>query len=252
MGTGDFNHSLGLNNTDVNALTNNGELSIFVSSTCLANKMDHNDYDCIAERLVIHNPDQGGVAFTGNTRVGLYTVGNPDSLSGILDKQWWRGVFQQSQFNLGLAIVFAKHQASHNTNAKKHCEYAFNLQGDPIMPLWTADPDNSMTVNYPLAVQDRTSAYPVHVEDGSGDLSGVKVCVWKGDEVFETQNTDTGGDVVFTISPSTPGILYMTATKQNYLPYEGETRVKYTMTWLEKTEKDVAPNLPVARPDRSR
>jgi hypothetical protein len=248
MGTGDFNHSLGLNNTDVNNLTNNGELSIIVSSTCLANKMDHTNYDCIAERFVIHNPDQGAVAFNGNTRVGLYTVGNPDSLSGVLDRQWWRGVFQQSQYYLGHAMVFAKHQFSHNTNAKKHCEYAFNLQGDPLVPIWTADP-TAMTVNYPLAVPDKTSTYRVHVEDGSGDLSGVTVCVWKGDEVYDSANTNSSGDVAFTISPTTPGTLYMTATKLNYLPYEGETQVKYTMSRLEAVETEAEPDLPVAGPD---
>jgi hypothetical protein len=44
----------------------------------------------------------------------------------------------------------------------------------------------------------------------------------------------------------------MTVTKLNYLPYEGETKVKYTMSRLEAMETEAEPDLPAAGLDGAR
>ncbi|MCK4272456.1 hypothetical protein KAX22_07380, partial [bacterium] len=41
-------------------------------------------------------------------------------------------------------------------------------------------------------------------------------------EVYLTDDTDGGGNAFFTPSPSTSGTMYVTVTKHNYLPYEGD------------------------------
>jgi hypothetical protein len=49
--------------------------------------------------------------------------------------------------------------------------------------------------------------------------------LWKGNEVYLRGNTDINGDVIFNPSPSSKGIMYVTVTRHNYIPYEGEAQI---------------------------
>ena len=226
MGTGDRNHGWGISNSDVDGLTNNGQLSVVVSLACDPNGMDYSD--CIAEHFVIYNSNQAGVAFTGNTRSGWYYEGYPESLSCQLDKDWWRGVFQNNQDILGKAIIWSKHQfgtGGIHADLKKHCEWTFNLLGEPAMPIWTDTPA-SFDVTHPSELPIGPSPFTVHVEKvGRGNVQNAYVCLWKGDEVYLRDYTDINGDVTFNPSPSTEGTMNVTVTKHNYIPYMGTADV---------------------------
>jgi hypothetical protein len=226
LGLGYLNHgSWALYNSDVDALTNSNQPSNLVSLGCWANDMTYSDG--IAEHFVIYNANQAGVSFTGNTRSGWGYVGYPESLSGQLDRDWWRGLFNYSQDILGHTLVWSKHQFStggSDADLKKHCEWTFSLLGDPAMPLWTDDPEN-LDVTHPDTISGAGSSFLVHVESGGSDLSGAYVCLWKQGEVYLTDNTNSNGDVTFNPSPSSPGTLYVTVTKHNYLPYAGDAQV---------------------------
>ncbi len=224
MGTGWVNHSLGIYNTDVNNLVNNNKMSVVVSLGCEPNAMDHND--CIAEYFVIRNPYQAGVAFTGNTRHGWGYVGNPYSLSCALDKEWWVGLFSRQKYNLGQTLVDSKHHFSTTQAIEKHCEWTFNLLGEPEMPIWTDEPD-SFDVTHPSTLPVGPSSFPVHVEDATthASVNLAYVCLWKGAQVYLTGYTNSSGDITFNPSPSTQGTMYVTATKHNYLPYQQEVDV---------------------------
>ncbi|NIM96771.1 MAG: hypothetical protein GTO24_01410 [candidate division Zixibacteria bacterium] len=224
MGTGDFNHGWGINSSHVDALTNDAQLSIVVSTGCHPNHMDYDD--CIAEHFVIYNPNQAAVAFTGNTRSGVYYEGQPQSLSNALDKQWWVGLFFWNKYNLGQTMVEAKHHFSHSNDTEKHCHWTLNLLGEPEMPIWTDEPD-SFFVTHPSWVKPEPSSFAVHVEDAStaAPVNQAYVCLWKGEDVYLTGYTDANGDVSFNPSPSTEGIMYVTVTKHNYLPCQQEVDV---------------------------
>jgi len=223
MGIGYVNHNLSLSMFHVNGLTNDGQPSNIVSTGCWPNDMTHND--CIAEHFVIYNPNQAGVSFTGNTRDGWYYVGYPEGLSGQLDRDWWRGIFQNGQDNLGEALVWSKHQFNQNaSNTHRHCEWTFCLLGEPSMPIWTDTPE-SLDVNHITTLPLGNSSFLVHVESGGSGLSGAYVCLWKPGEVYLTDNTDSNGDVTLNPSPTTPGTLFVTVTKNNCLPYEGAAQV---------------------------
>lgn len=224
MGTGDRNHSWGIVNSTVDALSNNDQMSIVVSLGCHPNHMDYSD--CIAEHFVIYNPNQAGVAFTGNTRSGWYYVCSPISLSGVLDREWWRGLFSRDKYNLGQTLADSKHHFSHSGSVEKECEWTFNLLGEPEMPIWTDEPD-SLAVTFPPVLPMGTSSFLVHVEDSTshGPLYQAYVCLWKGDEVYSRGYTNTNGDVILNPSPVTHGEMYVTVTKHNYIPYEGEATV---------------------------
>jgi hypothetical protein len=224
MGTGDRNHSLGIYVSNVDALTNDNKMSIVVSLGCSPNQLDYND--CIAEYFVIRNPNQAGVAFTGNTRHGWYSAGTPISLSGVLDREWWRGLFTRYKYRLGETLVDAKHNSSNSTDITKQCEWTFNLLGEPEMPIWTDSPD-SFAVTFPAVLPTGNSSFSVHVEDSTthSPVYMALVCLWKGNEVYMKGTTDIYGDKIFDPSPSSTGTMYVTITKKNYIPYEGEAQV---------------------------
>ena len=229
LGTGDYWHNWGIYNSDVNALTNNNQMSVVVSLGCHPNHMDYND--CIAEYFVIYNPYQAGVAFTGNTRDGWGYVGYPEELSGKLDKEWWIGLFSRNKYNLGQTLVDSKHHFSTgwpDDDLKEHCEWTFNLLGEPEMPIWTDAPDS-------FAVSCRTtfcllqdSSFSVHVQDSTthAAVNQAYVCLWKGTEVYLTGHTNSSGDITFSPSPSSAGTMYVTVTKHNYIPGEREVIVE--------------------------
>jgi len=225
MGTGDYNHGLGIYNQDVDNLNNNDQTSVVVSTGCDPNYMDNND--CIAEHFVIYNPNQAGVAFTGNTRSGLYYGGDPYSLSNMLDREWWRGLFTRDAYKLGDVLVDSKHNFPTGTNnVRRHCEWTFNLLGEPEMPIWTDSPD-SLAVSFPDKIPIGSSQFIIYVEDSTthSPVSQAYICLWKENEVYLTGFTNFNGYMTFFPSPATHGTMYVTVTKQNYLPYESEATV---------------------------
>jgi hypothetical protein len=223
LGTGDRNHGWHIYRSDVDALTNDGRPSNLVSLGCWPNNMNYSQ--CIAEHFVTDNPDQAGVSFTGNTRSGWYYVGNPTGLSNQLDRNWWYAVFQMDQFELGQALVASKHLFDQSrSSTHKHCEWTFNLLGEPSMPLWTRTL-SLLTVTHPATLPLGGSTFTVHVASGDEDLEGATVCLYKPGDVYLTGLTDGNGDVVFTPSPTSYGDLYVTVTKQDHIPSENVSQV---------------------------
>jgi len=97
--------------------------------------------------------------------------------------------------------------------------------GDPATEIWTAIPD-TLDVNYPVSIPLGLSEVTVHVEDDGIDIQQARVCLWKGNEVYEVGYTNANGDVTLSVSPVTYGTMYVTVSKHNYLPYEGEIQVE--------------------------
>ena len=231
MGTGDRNHGLGLYNSDIDALSNNDRLSIVVSLACHPNEMDYSS-DCIAEHFVIYNASQAGIAFTGNTRDGLYYGGNnsaPYYLSNKLDYWWWRALFAEDKYVLGETLAETKHNFGTdpwNPDAGRYCMWEFNLLGEPAMPIWTDTPE-SLSVSHPSTwtTGSYTDGFEVEVSSGGVPLYEATVCLWKGDEVYAVEETGPAGTATFDFAPATAGIMYVTATARDKLPYEGQVDV---------------------------
>ena len=224
LGTGDYHHGWGIYNSNVDALTNNNQLSIIVSTGCLPNHMDSTE--CIAEHFVMYNSNRGGVAFNGNTRDGYYQSGQPSSLSGNLDKQWWLSLFSRKFYHLGQILTDAKHHFPNDGDDYKHCEWEFNLLGEPEMPVWT-DSLDSFVVTCPSIAPLGSSHCLVHVEDAVtlAPINQAYVCLWKANDIYLTGYSDISGNVTFNPSPSSEGSMYFTVTKQNYIPFQKQAEV---------------------------
>ncbi len=222
MGCGDRNHGWYLHSSNVDALYNTGKLSIVFSLGCHPNEMDFND--CIAEHFVIYNDLEAGVAFTGNTRSGWFFVGDPLSLSSELDYVWWEGLFDFNMYRLGETLAYAKNNCQHGSDHWKYCQWTLNLLGEPEMPVWTDTPA-LLQVSHPTLLPLLSYDFSVHVDEvGIGELAEAYVCLWKNGDIYETGYTDINGDITFSVSPGFDGDMYVTVTKQNYVPYQGATQ----------------------------
>ncbi|MBN1861604.1 MAG: hypothetical protein JW840_09115 [Candidatus Thermoplasmatota archaeon] len=219
MGTGYVNHDIGLWNADMDALTNGNKQGILYSMGC--DPAAYDSPNCIAEHFV-RNSNGGGVAFIGNSRYGWYYVGDYNTLSMGYDVEFFKSIFQDNLYKLGTAFSDHKNDEVESTSISKYCFTELTLLGDPELPLWKENPI-SMTAIYPSQLPVGPSSFTISVTSGSIPLTDAYVCLWKGTDVYLTGTTDGTGEITFSLSPSSPGTMYVTVTKQNYLPIEGQT-----------------------------
>jgi hypothetical protein len=67
--------------------------------------------------------------------------------------------------------------------------------------------------------------YQVTVIGEGLPLAGAKVCLWKGDEVYEVGETGPDGSLGLPVDAASSGTLYVTVTGPNCMPYVGEAAV---------------------------
>ena len=223
IGMGYVNHDALMDISDVDALTNTNKLCNIFSLGCDCNDMT--DEDCISEHFVIYNANRGAVSFTGDTGYGWYKTGDPGAYTGTLDKGCWEALFSNNKYTLGEIISQAKNLYGYpSQDIDKYCFYSFELLGDPELPVWTVNP-STFTVTHPSTLPLRSSSFTVHVTSNGSPVNQALVCLWKGTEVYLTDYTNTNGDSIFTPSPTTPGMMNVTVTKQNYLPHTSTATV---------------------------
>jgi hypothetical protein len=222
MGTGYINHGWGLGNGDMDGLYNGDRQSILYTGGCDAG--DYTVSACIIEHFV-RNTNGGGVASIGNSRYGWYTPYDPDTYSLLYERLFFRSLFEQGHYRLGDCSSDHKNDGPKTDNTYRYIYTELTLLGDPELPIWTEDP-GSFNVSHPSTLPTGPSSFTVHVEAaGGGNVDQAYVCLWKGEEVYLTGNTNSSGDVTFTPSPSTEGTMYVTASKHNYIPYQGSAEV---------------------------
>jgi hypothetical protein len=222
MGTGYVNDGIGLWNSDMDDLTNGNKQGILYSMGC-----DPAAYDVsnsIAEHFV-QNSNGGGVAFIGNSRYGWYYGGSYDTLSMGYDIEFFKSIFQDNLYKLGSAFSNHKNEGVDSSSVSRYCFTELTLLGDPELPIWTENPI-SITVTHPAEAPLGTSSFTVTVNSGGNPVNQATVCLWKGTDIYHIGSTNSAGQITFTINPSNLGTMYVTVTKQNYLPYEGSALIQ--------------------------
>jgi len=225
MGTGYINHDWGLINSEVDAFSNGEKQSTWYSIGCWASAYDYDN--CIAEHFV-RDINGGGVAFIGNSRYGWYQPGYDDYASLRYDRYFFKSFFNENHYRLGDLFSDHKMDAYNSMSQDDYNKYIFTeltLLGDPELPLWK---ENPLTFNatFPEFLPLGNSSFKVHVETSTGAIvNNSYVCLLKNDEVYLTNYTNNYGNVTFHPSPLTTGWLNITVTKQNFIPFEGESEV---------------------------
>jgi hypothetical protein len=221
MGTGYINHDVGLEDSNMDALTNGNKQGILYSMGC--DPAAYDTSNCIGEHFV-RNSNGGGIAFIGNSRYGWYYSGSTNTLSMRYDIYFFRSLFQQGFYNLGACFSDHKNDGYQNNDVMKYCYTELTLLGEPELPIWTENPI-SMTGSFPNQIPPGSSDFTVSATSNGNPVNQAFVCLWKGTEVYMTGYTDSNGEITFSIAPSTQGSMLVTITKHNYLPFEGSTLI---------------------------
>lgn len=196
----------------LDSLNNNFHPSIVYSCAC-----DNNPFDDFSTSAGERNLGEGftviskagGPSFLGNTRWGyiysssqlykkfaeILTQGSNDSESG------------QSFYHIGVAEMVSKQQYNNH-----YLLYSHNLVGCPEMMIWTDIPDNFASA----VVTDNSNSLTVN---SNVDSCTIAVCSMdNGASFFEVVSNASSHTFNTSVRP-----LYVTISKENYLPFIGIT-----------------------------
>jgi hypothetical protein len=215
LGMGYENHGLTMNTGQVAGLTNGDRQSIFYSLGCWSCAYDYND--CIAEYFT-KNSGGGAVAYIGNSRYGWYSPGNYNVASMRYDRAFFKSLFNENHYHVGQTLADSKDDNYPYDSYNRYIVCELTLLGDPEMPIWTDTPE-LLSASHSSSVPQGTSEFTVTVTSHGSPLSQACVCLYKDDDVYEVGYTDASGEVVLTVDPDSNGTMYVTVTKQNYIPY---------------------------------
>lgn len=201
-------------------MTNGFRLPIIVSATCATMSFFYTDY--LGNRFMnagtVNNP-KGSIAFLGST---ISASGNGLSiLRGTVSNEFFNTVFNHRNYKLGDAVKRAKFVVDSIRppyfTTDRYREW--NLFGDPELNLWTSRP-RALTVQHDSIIQTIPQNFLVSVRNNSQPVSNALVCIMMDTLVYKYGYTNTAGNISFFISPNRTGSMSVTATAQNFVPYE--------------------------------
>jgi hypothetical protein len=208
----------------MSALSNGDRQSIFYTIGCWA--CDYPLDTCIGEAFV-RNTGGGGVAFIGNSRYGWYSPYNDNLYSLRFDRYFFRWLFWRNAYTLGDCFSAHKNDAI-SLNGGTTYQYIYTeltLLGDPELPIWTEDPQSLAVTHADSLTAGESTTFPVEVFSGGSPVVDATVCLWKGADIYQIEQTGGSGVASFVFSANTTGDMHVTATSHNYLPYEGQAEV---------------------------
>lgn len=240
-------HAPRFNCSDVSGLTNGRKLPLVLSISCYTGWFDSetdqaatatgveftNDADCLSEILLRHEGG-GAVAAIGATRI-TYNQPSDALLNGTI-QAIWPGLLDGTNvpvYEFGRILHYGKMNVlklfGYNgvyDEATEATFQMFHLFGDPTTPLWTESPSN-MIVKYPTRIgTEGTQRFVVEVTDEYGfGIDDAKVCLQKGNEIFQVKYTNPRGIVEFDITGAHLGQMNITVTKHNFIPHVQEIEV---------------------------
>jgi hypothetical protein len=215
-----------LSTDDFEALTNAPRYTVFYTLACDPAAFD-GPMGCLGRSFV--ESVGGGGFFVGNSRYGWYSPGASGYGTGDLyDRQFFKSMFVRGNTNLGVIHADAKVQRipySGDDDTDRWAQFSLNLLGDPETPVWLDTP-KALSASHPTEIGTGASTFTVSATSSGSGVSGARVCLWKGDDLYLVGETASGGSVTFGISPADTGTMLVTATKNGYLPYQGSAHVE--------------------------
>ena len=186
---------------------------IFFSLAC--NSADFNKEVCFGKTF-LNNPSGGGVAYIGNTTLGLIGVEEPGVMAFL------QAMYVQNQNHIGSGYMKARNFIDNSCSDAD----ALNLLGDPEMPMWTVTP-TPLIVNVstnPSLVVDSACTITVAIDNSGTNnvvISLIKYVNGSASniEAFYTKTVSGNAVTPILFTPETPGILLVTVTAPNFNPY---------------------------------
>lgn len=182
--------------------------------------------ECFAENIT--RLEGGGAIAAISSSRDNYAEISQFLLYGLIRAFWpgFQASLNQPIYEMGGALLSSKlysirQWSSNDENIRRVTMEEFHLFGDPETQLWT-DVPSLLTVTYPNQIGIGTQRFVVTVTDDEVPVSHAKVCLQKGSDIYQVGYTDPLGQVIFNVHPSSPGMMNLTVTKHNYVPYLGE------------------------------
>jgi len=201
------------NTTRVHALKNGDMTPIVFNIACYNGRFSSS---CLQEAWL--QASDGAVASLGAI-LPSYTTANH-----TYDKTLYSAIFCDGLTNI-YAFYYKATQAiiamgsSGQRNAKMYW-----WGGDACTNLWGRVP-YTMTATHPATINTGSQSVQVTVKRGSLAVSGAKVCLYKGTEVFAVGNTNSSGVATLSVNPTSTGTMMVTVTAKDYRPYMGNIAV---------------------------
>jgi len=176
--------------------------------------------------------------------IGTATMQTRPQQNNIMSGGVWRGIYKDKLYAFGWGLNMGKYElwrAYHGLDGGAYSNFMDwnNLMGDPGTHVWTDIP-YEVEVDHTEFLPIGSSYIHVHVinlEDEEPETNAL-VCLYKDDELHETQYTNEDGQIEFVIDPEalSEGTMLITVTKHNMLPYLGEIEVGQARNYLGVSE----------------
>lgn len=203
-----------LNN--INNLTNGDRTPVVFNIACLNHKIQST---CLGEHWMSKYPG-GAVASLGATG-SSYT-----SYNHTYDKKLFQAFCQDGQHRIGwisnqAASVIANQGAYGKANAKMYL-----WLGDPATEIWSDIPE-PLVVAHPKTVMTGARTLEIKTFCNSLPIEDVTVCFMRdqGEELYVVEPTGPDGIATLDQVFSSTGTVYVTASKHNCVPYQGEIQI---------------------------
>jgi len=202
------------NQSNILALANGDMYPFVISNACLTGQFTVSD--CFGETWV-NTPGKGGVAFWGSS---TYTYWDEDD---ILEKRMYRAAFEDTLFEIGRmtdqALLYL-HEHYGGGGLTKYYFECYNVFGDPSTDLFTLVP-SVPTVDYPPVIPIGPNNVTFQVTAGGEPVHWALVSATQGEAIREAGYTDALGQVMLTLSPTTPDTIMVVVTGHNLVPHVG-------------------------------
>jgi hypothetical protein len=207
-----------------NSQSNCRKLPVFTSIACLSGNFEYDE--CLAEAL-INNPNGGAVAAAMNSRYGI-AMPPGTGPSEQLDVRFFEYLLSFDSTTLGLTHSASKDyyaELGRSGGVWQWCLYELNLFGDPLLPVWTAEPA-PLLADYPKVLNPGSQQLPLRITRYGRAEPGASVRVYKDADFNASGTAGPDGRVVLNIAPQTSGAFRVIARARNAVPFRDSGQVR--------------------------
>jgi hypothetical protein len=183
--------------------------SIFYGSACSTNRFDVPHGEAFSEWTIL-NAYGAAVAYVGSSR-SSWMCDNP------IELEFWEKMLDSAR----LGEMFNACKLIH----LGWQSYSLNLLGDPAMRVWSDRP-RQLKVTHPEEIGTGKQKFQVIVTSAGHPVQDALVCVTMEGTLFITANTNASGVAFLTVPAGSAGIMQITVSGKNLIPYLGSVTVK--------------------------
>ncbi len=201
---------------DIDTLVNTDRYGVFFNYACYNNTLDSPD---ALGRHYMLNPYGGGAGYVGSTHMEFSKRREDFHL------ELFHELFGGGEVRIGKALLNAKDVVVppyfYSWGSRWMMFFATMYLGDPQMEVWTAEP-LSLSLSHPPALSPGLQTLSVTVLAGVDPVDAALVCIYKDDDVYVLQYTDSEGVAAFDdVDFSSSGSVSIVATKHDYFSDQG-------------------------------